>query len=871
MALNELSEGDIKELNTFMNLKDPLKDSFMVNHKKDVPDFRLDMRVHGPLIKGILNKLYVAGAQGGGGRNVAVEREITRKFGANLFTEGPSQQYSALRFDANDVRIFTLSKKNLVIDTGTASTFGDECKTVIGPFSIIDPGPRTLEGSINLLQQNATFDYEGDSVSGLLGMEGYVTSIKYQHVAGSHPYQFTVAFAAGGETTFAYKRLRTRDDYCTNAAVNNSTNYNRNAYIKQTFDAHPSLNGKNMGEVLASGIPSIGTFVNTLAFQIWWKLMGDSSFPTWIQEYLADTGRLTYENTLVASTDWGVIYRSLINGMACAHKSETNVTYYPIINGVLHKEILQGIAPPKKRKRNGVSPIIAMKRGAFKSLMKANRYVLATIERCKQIAEENPMFLISSITEPRWVRYRAYAQFREDILRAFTLDVCNTMIRYVKPLIQAIGAHLEPLTEVDDGDKGYDAFNEKVSECMLDCPFVVLNRNEFTVLRGGFSFLIRPFEGGGDEIFTLDSIYKLYEAMNTEVEEQLGEYKHPTIDEIVLLFQQTYSPAVVELVALGEEEEEEVIVVEEGKGEEEEGAHRGKRQRREDQGGGGLPQELMVEYAQVLKGNRHLPNFLLWFVQQYIPEFFFIALAYDLALHPSQETLDKYKPVFKHSLLEKALAAFGKVVDGYIEYDPARSRASRSRSGSATRSVSAAAKLNRDSLILHAAGILKGVRDPEKNLLFRLSKEKAPELAWFIETIGVAAIPVPEEKKKTVHSAAIWYYQKLYSADTRLCIQNKRKLQSPVDTLRILETARATVKHKINESVKAKVTRTFESIRRKHPSPVRRQTQKKRASPLLKRLITLARVKSKSHTIKPMKKRVSVIARRTARKSVVKP
>ena len=840
MALQELSEGDIKELNIFMNLKDPLKDTFMVNHKKDVPDFRLDMKVHGPLIKGILNKLYVAGAQGGGGRNVAVEREITRKFGANLFTEGPSQQYSALRFNANDVRIFTLNKKNLVIDTGTASTFGDECKIVIGPFSIIDPGPRTLEGSINLLQQNVTFDYEGDSVLGLLGMEGYVTSIKYKHVAGSHPYQFTVTFASGGETIFAYKRLRTRDDYCTNAAVNNSTNYNRNAYIKQTFDAYPILNGKNMGEVLASGIPSIGTFVNTLAFQLWWKLMGDCSFPTWIQEYLEDSGRLTYENTLIASTDWGVIYRSLINGMACAHKSETNVTYYPIINGVLHKGILQGVTLPKKRKRDGTSPIIAMKRNAFKNLMKANRYVLDTIQRCKQIAGENPMFLLSSITEPRWVRYRAYAQFREDILRSFTVDVCNTMIHYIKPLIHAIGAHLEPLAEIDDGDKGYDAFNEKISDCMLDCPFIVVNRNEFTVLRGGFSFLIQPFEGGGNEIFTLDSIYKLYETMSTEIEEQSGEYTHPTTDEIAILFQQTYNPAIAGFAE--EEEEEEVIVVEE---------EQPSKRRREEQGGGGLPQEIMVEYARVLKGNRRLPNFLLWFVQQYIPEFFFIALAYDLALHPVEETLEKYKPVFKHSLLEKALAPFGKLVDGYIEYDPARSRASRSRSGSATRSVSAAAKLNRDSLILHAAGILKGVRDPEKNLLLRLSKEKAPELGWFIETIGVAAIPVPEEKKKTVHSAAVWYYQKLYSADTRLCIQNKRKLQSPVDALRIVETARAKAQHTMNDSVKAKIARTFESIRCKHLSPVRRQTQKKRSA--------VALVKSTSRASKSMKKRKSLV------------
>jgi len=595
-------------------------------------------------------------------------------------------------------------------------------------------------------------------------------------------------------------------------------------------------------------------FVDTLAFQLWWKLMGDSSFPVWIQEYLDDRGRLTYENTLVASTDWGVIYRSLINGMACAHKSETNVTYYPIINGVLDRGILQGIAPPKKRKRQGGSPIIAMKRAAFKSLVKSNQYVIDTIEQCKQIAEENAMFLISSITEPRWVRYRAYASFRQDVIRAFTRDVCNTMLHYIKPIVQAIAAHLEPLVTVDDGDKGFDAFNEKVEQCMLDCPFVVLNRNEFTVIRSDFLFLSLPFEGGGNEVFNLDSVYKLYETMNTELEEQTGQYKHPTVSEIVALLNKTYSARIAHPE---DEEEEEIIVVEE---EEEEEGHRDKRRRQE---GGGLSQEAMVEYTELLKNNGHLPNFLLWFVQQYIPEFFFIALAYDLALHPVEETLEKYKPVFKHSLLEKALAAFGKPVDGHIEYSPVPSRASRSRSGSTTRSVSAAAKLNRNSLILHAAGVLKGVRDPEKNLLFRLSKEKAPELAWFIETIGVAAIPVPEEKKATVHSAAIWYYQKLYRADTRLCIQNKRKLKSPIDALRILETPRAKAQHVMSESAKARVIQTFESIRRKHPSPVRRQTQKKHRP-------VVPTIKTKIRAINPLRKGVTRVMRRTIRRSTVK-
>jgi hypothetical protein len=898
-ALEELDDDDIQELNTFLNLRDPLKDSFMMNHKKDVADFRLDMKIHGPLINGILRNLYGAGGQGGGGRNPAVERKITEKFGANLFTEGPYQQYSALRFDANDLRIFTLSRKNLVIDTGSAITFGDNCKRVTGPFSIIDPGPRTLEGSTNLLQQDKTFSYTAGP-SRFLRMESYITSIQYKHVDGTHPYQFTVTFTTGGQPqTFAYKRIRTQDNYCNAPIVNDSTNYSRNLYVKQAFDAHPILHGKNLAQVLASGIPNIGTFVDTLTFQLWWKLMGDSSFPIWIQDYIGTQG-LTYENTLVASSDWGVIYRSLINGMACAHKNETNVTYYPIINGVLNREILERVVIPKKS-------ILAMKRDSFKSLVQSNEAVLTAIEYCKAVMEDNPMFLLGSITEPGWIKYKDYANYRQQIIQGVMRDVCNTMIRYIRPIIESIRTRLEPLVAVDDGARGVDEFNEKVAQCMLDCPFIYAvakgkkrknRKEEFSVVRGAFTFLSEPFEGVGDELFNLDSIYTLYGIMDTSVDPQTNEWIHPTSAELISLINKTYNPRIflgavqaaeendAEIVVEGEDEDEgeeleledieneeneeneendendeeyNVEVEEENENENENEGPTHKRGRHA-QGGGGLSQELMVEYTDLLKNNRHLPNFLLWFVQRYIPEFFFIALAYDLALHPSQETINTYKPVFKHSILEKTLAPFGKVVNGYIEYDSVAKRASRSRSrsgsgsGSATRSVSAAAKLNRDSLVLHACGILKGTRDPERNILFKLSKETAPELVWCIETLGATAVPVPEKEKATLHSTAAWYYQKLYRADVRLCIQNKRKLQSPVDVLRLHETARATKRQPISESLAAKILRPFEAIRRKYHGP--------------KRLRNLIQDKRSAHHAITLKKRGA--PRHSTRRSAVR-
>ena len=768
MDLLQPSDEDIREVNTFMNRTDPIKDSFMTNKKKDEPDFRLEMRVHGPLIQGILNRLYPTEVQGGGGRNVKIENKIKEKFGADIFTEGYSQQYSTLRFDANDRRMFTLNEKNLVIDTGSATTFGDDCNTVIGPFSIIDPGPRSLEGEINLLEKEMTFNYR-DGPLALLGMQGYITSIEYKYKPGTHPYHFTINFATGNSETFDYTVGRKTEKLI----VSNSTNYKRNMDVKKVFDKYPDMNGLNRERFMASGIPYLIGFVEQLSFQIWWKLMGDTSFPLWIQNYIGRGEKgLTYQNTLVASIDWGVIYRSLINGMACAHKSATNVTYYPIINGVLDRRILQRVAPQgnvnAKRKREAVLSNIAKKRGDFKTLMKNNQNVLKMIEDCKNIAEKNPLFLLSSITEPDWLRLKMFADARTAVIKAFTMAVCDIMILYIKPLIREIEEYIKPFVENDGENK---EFYDRLYNCMLECPFIVLNRNEFTIRPGRFSFVYKDsFLGRGDEVFILDSIYKLYVIRDTP-------------DDMESLFNNTFTPTLLAAIGALQQQVNPVPAVEENIEE-----PRGKRRRLE---GGGLSQESMVEYTKLLKNNRHIPNFLLWFVQHYIPEFFYIALAYDLALNPSSKIIEKYKDVFEHSLLEKALAPFGRIVDYEIlVYDDVENIHVKEK--------------NRDSLILHAAGILKGVRNPEKNLLFRLSKEKAPELLWFIETVGPAAIKVPEEKMATVHSTAIWYYQTLYREDVRLCLQNKRTIKSPVDALHIIETDSTSVKHSTPVSRKSR-------------------------------------------------------------------
>jgi hypothetical protein len=138
MPLRKLSDGDKKELNEFMNLTDPMKDTFMNNTKQGEEDFSLDKAIHGPLINDIVDLLYdTKEEQSAGGRFAGIEKKITEKFGENLFTRGSSQQFSCLRFDANNNRSFSIRKGKIAIDTGKPEMFGENCNAVVGPFSIV--------------------------------------------------------------------------------------------------------------------------------------------------------------------------------------------------------------------------------------------------------------------------------------------------------------------------------------------------------------------------------------------------------------------------------------------------------------------------------------------------------------------------------------------------------------------------------------------------------------------------------------------------------------------------------------------------------------------------------------------------------------
>jgi hypothetical protein len=616
-------------------------------------------------------------------------------------------------------------------------------------------------------------------------MQRYITSIKYQNVGGDEPYQITVSFARGGSATFSYSKTRVSNS----PVVNNSKNYKRNEVVKDMIERYPALRGKTLAEVRqystsqGGGVKQeIDTFLNDLAFQLWWKEMGDTSFPLWIQSYMGTHG-LKADNTVICSIDWGVIYRSLVNGMACALQMGAQTTYYPIIEGVYKAQM---VAPGAQGKRGrGEKTVRSLKKTLLTELLRNNTEVLTTLRKCKRIVEANPMCLLGSITEPTWYIYAGeYKEFRMDILSSFMLVLCNTMIQYVKPLMEGIEAELTPESETPDG---LAEFRTRVGNYRLKTPFVPFAKDEFTIPKHSFQFLSVKIGGSGDHMFGLSAIFRLYSDVYKRAELQ-----EPTAIQLMMCMKEIYGFTVDPLPAEWEEEAVEdtvEILQEEEEEEEEEEGSQGSQgaKRRRTQGGGGLSEEDQALYRDLLRTNRGVPNYLLYFVHLYVPEFFPMALAYELAVHPTQAILDAYKPVLTQSILQKSLAPFGRTVGGVLEYSEPLIR--RSMSGSAA--SPSAAKVDRTALVQHACSILKGARDAEQNILFKLCEKKAPELLWFIEAVGGPATPLPKEAGRAVHLRALGYYQQFYDEDVRLCILNKRGLETPLEGIDLNKVVKA--------------------------------------------------------------------------------
>ena len=809
-ALRPLTEAQKKEVNRFISAEDSKKDVFMTNKKERIQangtkvreTFALDREDH-RFVLDLIHELYGRGGQGGGGNNPRIQQKLTEAFGRDLFQKGPSQQFSLLRMDGNNVRIFSLRNKHLVIDTGVQSSFGEECKSVIGPFSVIDPGSRSLSGQVNLLGTAMTYDYT-QGACGTLDMQGYVRSIQYQNVGGEEPYQFTVQFTGGEQTTFKYSKTRVSNS----PSVNSSKNYKRNELVKDMVERYPALNGKTLAQVqeysrsVGGDVQrTIDTFIHDLRFQLWWKEMGDTSFPVWIQSYMGTYG-IKPETTVVCSIDWGVIYRSLVNGMACALQLETQTTYYPIVDGVFRQHMVEDAALGKRGR--GEQTVQALKKSLLSSLLTQNQHVLDLLRKCRGIVDRNPMCFLASITEPTWYTYAGeYKEFRIEILQSFMRILCNTMIRYVKPLMKAIEAELRPEATTSDG---LVEFRIKVGNYRLRTPFVTFGGDQCTIPKHSFQFLPVKVGGSGDHVFGLGSILRLYSDVYKRAALQ-----EPTVEQVVACMKDLYGTTVDPAPADWAEEEDSAIEVEDSAEEAEE--RPGKRAR--TQGGGGLSEEDKGLYAELLQHNSHLPNFLLYFVNRYVPEFFPMALAYELALERRDARVlrDAYTPVLTYAILEKALAPFGRTVDGRLEYTKPPLR--RSRSGSV---LAESARVNRTPLIHHACSILRGARS-EKNILFSLCTDRAPELLWFIEAVGGPTAPFPQEEAVAVHVRALGYYQQFYDEDVRLCILNRRQAQTPLDGIEMATKAvevKGTPGRALSEDLRERFSQPFQQIYERH-------------------------------------------------------
>jgi hypothetical protein len=169
MAGRVLEEKDIKRMNTIINLLDPAKDAG--TPRIPPPDGPLaDNKPDGlgNFLTGIYSSLYLEGAaeelgiemKGVGDTKIQIERKVEEILGKYIH-----QSFTDLKFNASGDDNFRLSNINFVIDSGyKLETIGDStCKSIIGPFSIIDPASREINNDtrqINLHRENKTFDFK---------------------------------------------------------------------------------------------------------------------------------------------------------------------------------------------------------------------------------------------------------------------------------------------------------------------------------------------------------------------------------------------------------------------------------------------------------------------------------------------------------------------------------------------------------------------------------------------------------------------------------------------------------------------------------------------------------------------------------------
>jgi hypothetical protein len=227
----------------------------------------------------------------------------------------------------------------------------------------------------------------------------------------------------------------------------------------------------------------------------------------------------------------------------------------------------------------------------------------------------------------------------------------------------------------------------------------------------------------------------------------------------------------------------------------------GRKDKSQRQEGGGQ------ERATLFTKNKDSPNFLLFFLLTYSPEFFALACAYELSARNDMRVLEKYKDVFNTTKTTALCAGYGKLDEEYLyEYSAIK------ESGSSQRTT-----LN--SLCTHACAVLKAVlgHKTKEPRLLTLVKEKSPEIAWLTEHLNeyytLPSVSLNMEDKM-FHLDAACYYQQIFDADVNLCILNERRQKNPLDDVVLLkrESARASSRSastkKIRGSSSKRLSRT---------------------------------------------------------------
>jgi len=773
-AQYKLTRAKIEEGNNFINCFDPAKDA-SVQFTVDEAKVGLTNDDHGKFLIGLYSRLYHldrvdSAPVGVGDTKARILRKLITLFGG----QPVHQQFTSLRFGgAVDMR---LNNMNIAIDTGyILDTIGDDtCRAVVNPASVIDPGSRSLHnpGQVNLLKQPRVFDFTAEGFHGILHMNKFIQSITYRYEPHGHhgPYKFTVTFTIPKEPlTFTYNIQRKSFE----PLIVNSTNEVRNHGIYELFKTYDFMNGLSdadnqtiitnlyqphddelmelfektsslTGNDLVAYKDECMEWIEEILFEVFWKELCDTLLVTALLEDISTPASgLRPDNTAIATIDKVVLFRSILNGVACLYTNSGISQFYPILDGIQRNKLVP-YAPDLN------PPAQVIKRNMFRKLNQHNQGVKQMLMKCFDHTHF-PQFDIEQFSgvdfsDPRHRLSPEEIQAKRATIFTIFRNLFQSMIAYVGPCIQAINTFLSPL--VDD-ESDVDDFQRYISIYTLNVPAKPSRTRKYVRLTIGF----RQF---------LDAPLRVPAQLNGRPIDGTEQFDFYTSTE--LLYRTTDQlPSARDLISIFGTGPRQLPFNFDGNIEIPTG---GKKRPREQGGGARVNEEDTHMLKEMLQKNKDLPNFLLYFITLYAPELLYMAYAYLFTIDPKNDGLKVYTHVTTHAVREKLFEPFGKVTRDGIEYTkPEHPK-------------------NFDTLCVHAIGLLRSaLHAPHKgDTLFDLCKEHATTVLWLLEHADhyykIPSVSIKEDP--LLHTIALGYYEDIYALDVKLCTLNKRTETSPL-------------------------------------------------------------------------------------------